>query len=147
MATLDYTSTTWADGEDGATPINAERLNNIESGISNATAQINSNTTDIATIKDDLDSSGYVKLNDYVSYIKKAGIVSVVITALVPGTTGTVAVGTLPSGCRPAKIINFVTMDNSNNFRLNWINTSGVIWATASSTTASYSGNIAFVAG
>jgi len=44
MATLDYTSTQWADGEAGATPITADRLNNIENGVSDSTTQINTNT-------------------------------------------------------------------------------------------------------
>ena len=49
---ISYTPTTWADGADGGTPITAARLNNIESGVTNATKQANANAADIKTLGD-----------------------------------------------------------------------------------------------
>jgi len=49
---ISYTPTTWADGADGGTPITAARLNNIESGVTNAVKQANTNAADIKTLGD-----------------------------------------------------------------------------------------------
>ena len=49
---ISYTPTTWADGADGGTPITAARLNNIESGVTAATKQANTNAADIKTLGD-----------------------------------------------------------------------------------------------
>lgn len=49
---ISYTPTTWADGADGGTPITAARLNNIESGVTNATKQANANAADIKALGD-----------------------------------------------------------------------------------------------
>ena len=49
---ISYTPTTWADGADGGTPITAARLNNLESGVTNAVKQTNTNAADIKTLGD-----------------------------------------------------------------------------------------------
>ncbi len=54
---ISYTPTTWADGADGGTPITAARLNNIESGVTNATKQANANAADIKTLGDSVSQS------------------------------------------------------------------------------------------
>ena len=49
---ISYTPTTWADGADGGTPITAARLNNLESGVTNAVKQANANAESIKTLGD-----------------------------------------------------------------------------------------------
>lgn len=59
MADISYTPTTWADGSEGGTPIDAAKLNNIESGISDAVAAIGPNdTTQDGTLKAQIDALG-----------------------------------------------------------------------------------------
>lgn len=59
MADISYTPTTWADGSEGGTPIDAAKLNNIESGISDAVAAIGPNdTTADGTLKAQIDALG-----------------------------------------------------------------------------------------
>ena len=55
MATkVTYTPTTWADGTEGGTPIDAAKLNNIEQGVSDTATLANANMDDIATLKDSI---------------------------------------------------------------------------------------------
>lgn len=57
MADISYTPTTWADGAEGGTPIDAAKLNNIESGIVDAVAAIGPNdTTEDGTLKAQIDA-------------------------------------------------------------------------------------------
>lgn len=57
MADISYTPTTWADGSGGGTPIDATKLNNIETGISDAVAAIGPNdTTADGTLKAQIDA-------------------------------------------------------------------------------------------
>ena len=59
MADISYTPTTWADGSEGGTPIDATKLNNIESGIVDAVAAIGPNdTTADGTLKAQIDALG-----------------------------------------------------------------------------------------
>lgn len=59
MADISYTPTTWADGSGGGTPIDATKLNNIETGISDAVAAIGPNdTTEDGTLKAQIDALG-----------------------------------------------------------------------------------------
>ena len=59
MADISYTPTTWADGSEGGTPIDASKLNNIESGIVDAVAAIGPNdTTADGTLKAQIDALG-----------------------------------------------------------------------------------------
>ena len=59
MADISYTPTTWADGSEGGTPIDAAKLNNIESGIVDAVAAIGPNdTTADGTLKAQIDALG-----------------------------------------------------------------------------------------
>lgn len=59
MADISYTRTTWADGSDGGTPIDATKLNNIEQGIVDAVAAIGPNdTTQDGTLKAQIDALG-----------------------------------------------------------------------------------------
>jgi len=59
MADISYTPTTWADGSGGGTPIDATKLNNIESGIVDAVAAIGPNdTTADGTLKAQIDALG-----------------------------------------------------------------------------------------
>ena len=59
MADISYTPTTWANGSTGGTPIDATKLNNIETGISNAVAAIGPNdTTADGTLKAQIDALG-----------------------------------------------------------------------------------------
>lgn len=58
MADISYTPTTWADGAEGGTPIDAAKLNNIESGIVDAVAAIGPNdTTEDGTLKAQIDAN------------------------------------------------------------------------------------------
>ena len=58
MADISYTPTTWADGAEGGTPIDAAKLNNIESGIVDAVAAIGPNdTTADGTLKAQIDAN------------------------------------------------------------------------------------------
>jgi len=62
---ISYTPTTWADGADGGTPITAARLNNIESGVTNAVKQANANAEGIKTLGDSVSqatAASYSKL-------------------------------------------------------------------------------------
>lgn len=54
---LTYDPTEWQDGESGGTPINALRLNNIESGIKQLTERSNSQDTSIKENSDAWDSA------------------------------------------------------------------------------------------
>lgn len=57
MADISYTPTVWADGSEGGTPIDAAKLNNIESGIVDAVAAIGPNdTTADGTLKAQINS-------------------------------------------------------------------------------------------
>ena len=57
MADISYTRTTWADGSEGGTPIDATKLNNIEQGIVDAVAAIGPNdTTEDGTLKAQIDT-------------------------------------------------------------------------------------------
>lgn len=57
MADISYTRTTWADGSEGGTPIDAAKLNNIEQGIVDTVAAIGPNdTTEDGTLKAQIDS-------------------------------------------------------------------------------------------
>ena len=59
MADISYTPTTWADGSAGGTAIDATKLNNIETGISDAVAAIGPNdTTADGTLKAQIDALG-----------------------------------------------------------------------------------------
>ena len=57
MADISYTRTTWADGAEGGTAIDATKLNNIEQGVVDAVAAIGPNdTTEDGTLKAQIDS-------------------------------------------------------------------------------------------
>ena len=57
MADISYTRTTWADGSEGGTAIDATKLNNIEQGVVDAVAAIGPNdTTADGTLKAQIDS-------------------------------------------------------------------------------------------
>lgn len=59
MADISYTPTTWADGSEGGTPIDATKLNNIEQGIVDAVGAIGPNdTTADGTLKAQIDALG-----------------------------------------------------------------------------------------
>lgn len=59
MADISYTRTTWADGSEGGTPIDATKLNNIEQGIVDAVGAIGPNdTTADGTLKAQIDALG-----------------------------------------------------------------------------------------
>lgn len=59
MADISYTPTTWANGAEGGTAIDAAKLNNIESGIVDAVAAIGLNdTTEDGTLKAQIDTLG-----------------------------------------------------------------------------------------
>lgn len=71
MADISYTRTTWADGAEGGTAIDATKLNNIEQGIVDAVAAIGPNdTTEDGTLKAQIDALGD-------SVAKKAGFLGV----------------------------------------------------------------------
>ena len=58
MADISYTRTTWADGQEGGTAIDATKLNNIEQGIVDAVAAIGPNdTTEDGTLKAQIDQN------------------------------------------------------------------------------------------
>ena len=58
MADISYTRTTWADGQEGGTAIDATKLNNIEQGIVDAVAAIGPNdTTGDGTLKAQIDEN------------------------------------------------------------------------------------------
>lgn len=71
MADISYTPNTWADGSEGGTPIDAAKLNNIESGISGAVAAIGPNdTTADGTLKAQIDALGESAAKINVSGVK-----------------------------------------------------------------------------
>lgn len=58
MADISYTRTTWADGQEGGTAIDATKLNNIEQGIVDAVAAIGPNDTTVdGTLKAQIDQN------------------------------------------------------------------------------------------
>lgn len=57
---ISYTPTTWADGADGGTPITAARLNNLESGVTNAVKQANANAESIKTLGDSVSRTVFI---------------------------------------------------------------------------------------
>ena len=58
MADISYTRTTWADGQEGGTAIDATKLNNIEQGVVDAVAAIGPNdTTEDGTLKAQIDQN------------------------------------------------------------------------------------------
>jgi hypothetical protein len=100
---LSYARTTWADGSDGGTAITATRLNNMESGISNATTQINTNTTNIATLKDSVSHITTKSVtSDSVTIASGAGVW---ITVDMPTVTGAKCVGIVgATSSQPSRI-------------------------------------------
>jgi len=146
MATLDYTSTTWANGEDGATPINADRLNNIESGISNATTQINSNTTDIATINTNIADSGWITITSQIMCRKIYGTKFLWFSGKPVSSGNDTLVGSLPTGYRPVANYIFPLAIISDTFTKIFctIKADGSILISSSASTVAY-GIVAFV--
>ena len=106
MANLSYTSTQWADDEAGNTPVTADRLNNIESGVSAATTQINSNTSSIANINTNIADSGWITITSQIMCRKIYGIKFLWFSGASVSSGSNSLVGSLPDGYRPA--VNYI---------------------------------------
>ena len=111
MADISYTPTTWADGAEGGTPIDAAKLNNIESGIVDAVAAIGPNdTTEDGTLKAQIDAinsrtspnASYTSINDNLSYRIKNGICFVRLSGRTSSqiTNSGLIIGVMPEGAR-----------------------------------------------
>ena len=135
MATkVTYTPTTWADGTEGGTPIDAAKLNNIEQGVSDTATLANANMDDIATLKDSIS----LKL-----------ITGSATVSTVAGTTA-YQINTpisVPSGYKIVAVLR-VNLDHNKTYSLTsfWISNNEIrgVWAqTGTSTFASITTDIA----
>lgn len=104
---ISYTPTTWADGADGGTPITAARLNNIESGVTNAVKQANANAESIKTLGDSVSQGAKVQTkflynssDGYVAIELKSGIATLAWD-FNKATISAWNIGSVPERCRP----------------------------------------------
>ena len=124
--TISYTKTTWADGSDGGTAIDAAKLNNIENGVDATVTQVNTNTTDIATLKDSA-SQELSTTNASLVIVRKSGnVVTLEFTGLKNLVVdNSVTIATVPVGYRPsAQVCYEKHTKDGGRFRL-FVNTTG----------------------
>ena len=146
MADISYTRTTWADGQEGGTAIDATKLNNIEQGIVDAVAAIGPNdTTEDGTLKAQIDqnTSDISDLQDSVSPLVLTGSQS--YTADQYGRIVVNVTFSIPSGYRIISVIAADVGDRSahiSGFKINngnQVNISGAGLSPNASVTATAS--------